>query len=146
MNPDEREWQAQEAATDCVRSGGCLHELDSTSASYVALVRTLHEPIDVQLPLDFAQRVAKLATARESAVEIESRFEQRLLWMLSVILGVAAIAVSVIYGGSWFGASVSFASQLVKPSLLLTLLGCIGISVLSQQLLRIFAESARSHS
>ncbi len=143
MNPDEREWQAQEAATDCVRSGGSLHELESMSASYVALVRTLHEPIDVQLPADFARRVAMLANAHAPAAEIESHLEQRLLLILIAVLGIAALAVSVVYGGNWLGTSVDFASRLVKPSLLLTLVSCLGISVLSQQLPRMIAGSTR---
>lgn len=143
MNPDEREWQAQEAATDCVRSGGALHELDSTSASYVALARSLREPIEVQLPSDFDQRVAMLATAHAPASEVESHLEQRLLLVLIAVLGIAALAVSVVYGGNWLGTSVDFASRLVKPSLLLTLVCCLGISVLSQQLPRMIAGSTR---
>jgi hypothetical protein len=143
MNPDEREWQAQEAATGCVRSGTALHELDSASASYVALVRALREPIEVQLPADFARRVALRAVARASARAVESRLEQHLLWILGVLFGIAALAAAVIYGGNWLEPSIDLTRQLIKPSLLLSLAGCLAFSAFSQQLPRLLGWATR---
>ena len=143
MNPDEREWQAQEAATDCVRSGRALHDLDPASASYVALVRALREPIEVQLPADFARRVALRADAQASARAVESRLEQRLLWILGVLFGIAALAAAVIYGGNWLEPSIDLTRQLIKPSLLLSLAGCLAVSAFSQHLPRLLAWATR---
>ena len=143
MNPDEREWQAQEAAMDCVRSGAALHELDAASASYVALAHALREPIEVQLPVDFAHRVALRAAAQASEKAVESRLEQGLLWTLGVIFGIAALAAAVIYGGNWLEPSIDLTRQLIKPSLLLSLAGCLAVSAFSQQLPRLLARATQ---
>ena len=143
MNPDEREWQAQEAATDCVRSGAAPNELDAASASYVALVHALREPIEVQLPVDFARRVALRAAAQESAKAVDSRLEQGLLWTLGVVFGIATLVATIIYGGNWLEPSIDLARQWIKPSLWLSLAGCLAVSAFSQQLPRLLARAAR---
>lgn len=143
MNPDEREWQAQEAAMDCVRSGAALHELDAASASYVALAHALREPIEVQLPVDFARRVALRAAAQASAKAVDSRLEQGLLWTLGVVFGIAALVATIIYGGNWLEPSIDLARQWIKPSLLLSLAGCLAVSAFSQQLPRLLARAAQ---
>jgi hypothetical protein len=145
MIPDEREWQAQEAAVKAERIGAA-HELDSMSADYLALARALRQPLAVDLPNDFARRVAALATRSRPVAEIESGLERRLLFGLAVGFGIAALVAAIIYGGSWLGASISLVSQLGKPSTawMLSLLGCLAVSVLSQQAARIFRQSGNN--
>ncbi|HET9031748.1 MAG TPA: hypothetical protein VFN25_02465 [Dokdonella sp.] len=146
MNPEEREWQAQEAAARCDRNGGDGHELDALGASYLSVVRAARQPIAVPLPADFASRVAALAAERPSAAGLDSRFERRLLQILAAILCVAAVAAALVYGGNWLVATETLASQLDRPSLslLLSLLGCLGVSALSQQLRGLFAGFGHS--
>ncbi len=139
MNPEEREWQAQEAAAHCDRSGAGGHNLDALGASYLSVVRAARQPIEVALPADFATRVALLAGKRPREAEIEFRLEQRLLQALAILLGLAGLAAVILYGGSWLVTSVSLVGQLGKPSLslLLSLAACLGLSGLWQQFRRI---------
>jgi hypothetical protein len=146
MIPDEREWQAQEAAIKAERLGSA-HELGASSADYLAVARALRQPLEVNLPDDFARRVAALAASYRPVAEIESGLERRLLIALAVVLGIAALVATMVYGGSWWGASISLVSQLGKPSMawMSSLLACIALSVVSQQLGRFFARSG-NHS
>lgn len=148
MNPEEREWIAQEAATSFERTGRIASDLDPLTASYVSVARAMREPIEMQLPADFARRVSALAAARPGTVEIESGFERRLLLVLGLVLGLAAMIVAIVYGGSWLGASLGLFSQLgeASQSLALTLLGCLAISVIAQQLRRWLQESRRDYA
>ncbi|MEP6880679.1 MAG: hypothetical protein ABI866_01735, partial [Dokdonella sp.] len=99
MNPEEREWMAQEAATSFERAGRNASDLDPLTASYVSVARAMREPIEMRLPADFARRVSALAAARPVTVEIESGLERRLLLALGLVLGLAAMIVAIVYGG-----------------------------------------------
>lgn len=147
MNPEEREWLAQEAATRCDRSGSDGHELDTLSASYLSVVRAAGQPIEVQLPADFASRIVALACEHPRAVEIDARFERHLLQFLAVLLGIVGIATAVIYGGNWLVSSMGLIGQIGKSSLTLSmsLLACLGLSALGQQFRRM-ASSMSGHS
>ena len=139
MNPEQREWLAQEQAVARARNNRLDADDDALSSSYVAIARALRQPIEVQLPADFAARVAGLAMQRRPVVEIESALEKRLLLILGVAFGIAALAVGLIYGGNWFVPALGHLDQLGQPSLSLVvgLLGCLGISALAQQLHRL---------
>ncbi len=141
MNPEEREWLAQEQAVACARNNRVDADQDALSTSYLAIARALRQPIEVQLPDDFAARLAAMATPQQPVIEIESSLEQRLLQVLGMVLGGAALVVGVISGASWFAPALGRLDQLGQPSLslLLGLLACLGSSVLAQQLRR-FAE------
>jgi uncharacterized membrane protein len=142
MMPDEREWQAQEAAVKAERIGSA-RELDARSADYLAVARALRQPLAVDLPNDFARQVAALATRCRPVAEVESGLERRLLFGLAIGFGIAALVAAIVYGGSWLGGSISLVSQLGKPSMawIMSLLGCLAISALSQQLARFFGQS-----
>ena len=148
MNPEEREWMAQEAATSFARAGRIASDLDPLTASYVSVARVMREPIEMRLAADFARRVSVLAAARAASIEVESGLERRLLLALGVVLGLAAMVVAIVYGGSWLGASLGLFSQLgeASQSLALTLLGCLAISVIAQQLRRWLQESRRDYA
>ncbi|MEO7013855.1 MAG: hypothetical protein ABI127_06045 [Dokdonella sp.] len=140
MNPEEREWQAQQRAIECERKGHVHSEEDALTAGYLPVARALRQPIRMHLPADFAARVAGLAMQRRPVVEIESTMEQRLLLILGIILGITAVFVGLIYGASWFAPALGRLDQLGQSSLslLFGVLGCLGISALAQQLSRLF--------
>jgi hypothetical protein len=142
MIPDEREWQAQEAAVQAERTGA-VEESDALIADYLAVARALRQPLEVKLPDDFARRVAALATRYRPVAEIESGLERRLLFALAVVLGIAALVAAMVYGRNWLGASINLVSQLGKPSMpwLSSLLACVALSAVSQQLGRVFGRS-----
>ncbi len=138
MNVEEREWQAQEAAMRRGRSGSDGQKLDTLSASYLSIVHAARQPIDVQLPVDFASRIALLAGERPHTVVIESRFERRMLIALIGLLGVAGLAAAMFYGGNWLMPSIKQLGQIGKPSLslLMSLIACLGLSAIWQPLRR----------
>jgi uncharacterized membrane protein len=142
MMPDESEWLAQEAAAKAERMGSA-HELDARSADYLAVARALRQPLAVDLPNDFARRVAVLTTRCRPVVEVESGLERRLLFGLAIGFGIAALVAAIVYGRSWLGGSISLVSQFGKPSMawVVSLLGCLAISALSQQLARMVGQS-----
>jgi hypothetical protein len=144
MIPDECEWQAQEAAVQAERIG-IAHELGPRSADYLTVARALRQPLEVHLPEDFARRVAALASYNRPVAEIESGLERRLLIVLAVVLGIAGLVAVMVYGGSWLGASINLVGQLGKPSMawMSSLLGCLAVSALWQQLGRIFRQTER---
>lgn len=141
MNPEEREWQAQQRAFECERDGHVRADEAPLVASYLPIARAVRQPIPVQLPADFAARVAGLALQQRSAVEIESTLEQRLLLILGVVLGIAGVFVGLIYGAGWFVPVLGRIDQLGQSSLslLVGLFTCLMISGLAQQL-RQFAD------
>lgn len=138
MNPEEREWQAQQRAVECERKGHVHADDDALTAGYLPVARALRQPIPMQLPADFAARVAAMAMQRRPVVEIESALEQRLLLILGIVLGIAAVIVGLIYGASWFAPALDQLGQ-SSLSLLVGLFACLGISALAQQLRR-FAD------
>jgi hypothetical protein len=101
MIPDEREWQAQERAMQCERAGVEVTDGDAASAEYLSIARALRQPLDAGLPADFASRVANLATARVRPAGVDSRFEQGLLVVLGVSMGIAALVAAWVYGAGW---------------------------------------------
>ena len=139
MNPDEREWLAQEQAAEIARHNRVDMDEDELSISYLAIARALRQPIEVQLPADFAARVAGMATRQRPAVEIESGLEKRMLLILGVVLGAAALVVGLIFGANWFAPALGRLIQLGQPSLslLFGLLACLGSSAFAQQLSRL---------
>ena len=141
MNSEEREWQAQQQAIECERKGRVLANEDALTTSYLPIARALRQPIQVPLPADFAARVAGLATRQRPLAEIESTLEKRLLLILGIVLGIAALVVGLIYGASWFAPALGRLDQLGPSSLslLFGLFACLGISALAQQLRR-FAD------
>jgi hypothetical protein len=94
---DEREWQLQERALRDERDGSPTGD-DPAVVDYRRVVRALRAPLAVDLPPDFAAQVAARVAARHAA---ESRLEQVLTHALLGALALAAVVVSMQYGGSW---------------------------------------------
>lgn len=138
MNPDEREWQVQERATQCERAGVDMPDADTESAEYLTIARALRQPLDSGLPADFASRVAGLAAARIRPAAVDSRFEQGLLVVLGLVMAASALVATVIYGTGWLGPLVNPLGQVGKSNLAwpLALLLCLAVSWLSEQLRR----------
>lgn len=90
---NEAEWQAQERARLAFRDGAI--DLDDRD---LRVSRALRQAPLMDLPLDFAAQVARLARAQ---VAIDLRFEQRLLRVLSVAFGVSAVVTVAWFGRSW---------------------------------------------
>ena len=135
MKTEEREWQAQHRAIESERKGHVHVDDDALASSYLAIARALRQPISMHLPADFAARVAGLAMQRRPVVEIESTLEQRLLLILGIALGIAAVVVGLIYGASWFAPALDHLGQ-SSLSLLFGLFACLGVSALAQHLRR----------
>ncbi len=90
---DQAHWQAQERALLALRDGTA-----DADASDLRVARALRRAPPVDLPMDFAAQVARLA--REHAT-VHSLFEQRLLRGLSVLFGLSALVTVAWYGRSW---------------------------------------------
>ena len=86
---DEAEWQAQERA----RIGA-----PDADAADLRVARALRQAPAIDLPPDFAAQVAGLVRAQ--AVN-DSQFEQRLLRILSLLLGVSAVVTVAWFGRGW---------------------------------------------
>ena len=89
----EAEWQAQERARLAVRDGAHDSDIDDMRIS-----RALRQAPEMQLPPDFALKVAALVRVQATN---DSVFEQRLLRVLSVLFGLSAVATVAWFGRSW---------------------------------------------
>lgn len=137
MNPEDREWQAQERAVQIERDGLDMADADGLSASYLGIARALRQPLDAALPRDFAARMAALAGSRGQPVEIESRFEQTMLVALAVAMGIAALVALLVYGSSdWFAPLTDSLHRIGRPPLTwpLAVAACLSLSWFAQRL------------
>lgn len=137
MNPEDREWQAQERAMQIERDGRDMTEADGLSASYMGIARALREPLVAALPVDFAERMGALVANRRQPVEIESRFEQALLVTLGLIMGLSALVALLVYGsGDWVGPLTDSFRRLGRPLLTwpLAVAACLSLSWFAQHL------------
>jgi hypothetical protein len=128
---DEREWQLQERAMRRERLHLDAAGDDARTRRYRLLARALREPLPEGLPADFARSVAARATAAPASFRVESL----LMTLLTLTLGIAAIAVVAIYGGEWLP---SFSAIVPAPrgqagDWLLAFAGCVGASWLLGQ-------------
>ena len=90
---DEARWQAQERARLAARQGH-----GDVDAGDLRIARALRHAPPVELPVDFAVRVAKLAHAR---AEASTELEQRLLRGLGIVFALSAAVVVAWYGHGW---------------------------------------------
>lgn len=93
----EREWALQERAARAERL-----RLDESSdpalQRYRIVMRALRQPLDENLPTDFASTVAMEARRRAAA---DTRLELYLSWALLGVLVGMLIGVAVRYASSW---------------------------------------------
>jgi anti-sigma factor RsiW len=93
----EREWTLQERAARAERLG--LDEnSDQALQRYRIVMRALRQPLDENLPADFASTVAVEARRRAAG---DTRLELYLSWALLGVLVGMLIGVAVRYASSW---------------------------------------------
>lgn len=124
----EREWLAQEDAMRRERQHLAPTGDSPRSQRYRLLARALRSAPPDSLPADFAQQMSALAAARAYGRTPTMALESVMTVALASALFVAAVAVTAIYGATWWP---SFETLLPAPSTtrwLVALLGCLGIS------------------
>ena len=92
----EREWALQEQAVRAERLG-LDNSDDEALRRYRAVAQALQQPLDENLPLDFASAVAR--EARRRAAD-DMRLELYLSWTLLGVLIAMLIGVTVRYGSA----------------------------------------------
>ncbi len=93
---DEAQWQAQERARLAARDGTA----HAAEAGDLRVARALRQVPPIDLPMDFAARVAALAEVKAAN---NSLLEQRLLRGLWVLFGASALMTVAWFGRSWPG-------------------------------------------
>lgn len=124
----EREWALQEQAVRAERLGLDTSD-DEALRRYRAVALALRQPLDEDLPLDFAREVAREARRRAAG---DVRLELYLSWALLGVLVVVLIGITVRYSG----ALAQFAQIAFSQPWLLVLVGffaLLGISKLPQR-------------
>lgn len=132
---DEREWQLQERALREEREGSATGD-DPAVADYRKVVHALRTPPSVDLPADFAAQVAARAAARHAAA---GRLEQVLTHALLAALALAAVVVSLQYGGDWLRDGIALLPARGRDLGLqwgLAVAACLGLSWSMEQLRR----------
>ena len=127
----EREWALQEQAARAERLGLDPSD-DQDLRRYRAVAQALRQPLDEDLPLDFASAVAREARRRTAG---DMRLELYLSWTLLGVLIVMLIGITLRYGS----ALAQFAHIASSQPWLLALAGffaLLGVSRLPQRRLR----------
>jgi len=101
---DEARWQAQERARVAASPGGRGVGCIDADADDVRIARALRSAPAVDLPADFALRVARLARGQQASTTL---LEQRLLRGLTLVLGLSSAASVAYYGHAWAAALAS---------------------------------------
>jgi hypothetical protein len=122
---DEREWALQEQALRAERLG-----LDPTSDAdvqgYRTVMRALKEPLDVQLPADFAAKTARKATQRTTS---NMSLELWLSYGLCGVLGAMMLGIIALYGQAWMHmAQTASAAYRLESPWLLALIACFALT------------------
>ncbi|MBE1160104.1 hypothetical protein [Dyella acidiphila] len=120
---DEREWSLQEQALRAERLG-LDPSADVELQRYRGVMRALREPLDMELPANFAAQIAKRARQRTS---LNTRLE---LWLSNALLGsmgVLLLGVVITYGGTWLKLTQAAmtAYGLMSPWLLALVIGMV---------------------
>lgn len=93
---DKARWQAQERARIAARGGGIEADPDD-----LLIAEALRQAPAVDLPHDFASRIAGIARARQASTSL---LEQRLLRGLTLAFGMSSAATVAYYGHAWLAA------------------------------------------
>ena len=158
---DQREWEAQERARQLARDGKSaspplaprgsgfsresLHpvelsstsEPDAESADYRRIADALRRPPPVDLPSDFAVRVARIAEMRAAApvaksprlkpLSRSSALERALTGALMAVFALGAVAVAPVYGARVL-AQLQAMVGVQGVQWMALLAGCLGLS------------------
>lgn len=128
---DAREWSAQERALAEERAGLAPEAGDPQLRSYRLVAHALAQPLDEQLPPDFASAVARQAA--RAARPVDARLERNLLVGLAAAMALAALAAAVIYGSQWLPSlDLGMAGTLLAKPWAWALAVCLGLSRLSR--------------
>ncbi|HET6804054.1 MAG TPA: hypothetical protein VFH59_01250 [Frateuria sp.] len=127
---DAGEWAAQERALAEERAGLAPAD-DAPLRSYRLIAHVLAQPLDAQLPPDFARGVARQVqpVARGS----DTGLERGLLALLAAAMAVAALGALVVYGAGWLPAlDQGPVGELLTQPWAWTLAVCLGLTRVSR--------------
>ena len=128
---DAREWAAQERALAEERAGLAPAQGDPQLRSYRLVAHALAQPLDAQLPPDFARRVARQAA--RAARPADTRLERNLLVVLAATMALAALAATMMYGAEWLPSlDLGTVGVLLAKPWTWALAACLGLSRLSR--------------
>ncbi len=96
---NQAQWQAQERARVAARDGTTEADRDD-----LRIARALRHAPGVDLPADFASRVARLAHAQQASTSL---LEQRLLRGLGLVFGLSSAVTVAYYGHGWMATLAS---------------------------------------
>jgi hypothetical protein len=128
----EREWLAQENAMRRERLHLDPHSDDARTKRYRMLARALRQPLDENLPPDFARQLAAqvgAANATPRPASGSGNFELGLTAVLCLALLVSSIVVSVKYGDAWLRPLIALSPSTSSSwRLLLALAACMAFT------------------
>ena len=128
---DAHEWSAQERALAEERAGLAPEQGEPQLRSYRLVAHALAQPLDAQLPPDFARRVARQAA--KAARPADTRLERDLLVLLAAAMALAALAVTVLYGAEWLPSlDLGAVGMVLGKPWVWALAACLGLSRLSR--------------
>jgi hypothetical protein len=123
----EREWQAQENAMRRERMHLDSRNDDARTQRYRMLARNLRQPLEEQLPADFAQQIAsQLGPVRR---RFDAPFESALIVVLGLALLIGSAIFLAPYSGQWWRSLISLSQSASSSlSLLIALAVCLGLT------------------
>lgn len=128
---DAREWSAQERALAEERAGLAPQAGDPQLRRYRLVAHALAQPLDEQLPTDFAYRVAR--QVGQPPHRADAHLERNLLALLAATMVLAALAVVFTYGAQWLPSLDQGAvGRLLAKPWIWGLASCLGLSRLSR--------------
>jgi O-antigen/teichoic acid export membrane protein len=123
------EWSVQERALAAQRAGIDAPAMDTSLRTYQLMAQVLAQPLDAQLPPDFARRVAQ-----QVARPVDARLESNLLALLGAAMALAALAAALLYGAQWLPAlDGGLVGALLRQPWPWALAACLGLTRLSQR-------------
>jgi len=132
---DAREWSAQERALAEERAGLAPQAGDPQLRSYRLVAHALAQPLDEQLPPDFARRLAQ--QVERAARPADTRLEGNLLVLLVGAMVLSGLAATLIYGAQWLPSlDQGTAGALLAKPWVWALAACLGLSRLSRHWLQ----------
>lgn len=128
---EEREWLMQERAAEALRPGTQPH--GATPTPYSVIVSALRQPLDENLPTDFARHVAARARQRAS---VNMYFELVLSWTLCGVLTLMLGGLVMHFGADWLKLAQSMLPlQTIANKWIMALVACLVIFNLISKLL-----------
>jgi len=128
---DASEWSAQERALADERAGVAPATGHPQLRSYRLMAHLLAQPLNQQLPPDFARRMAR--QVEPAARPVDTRLERNLLALLAAAMTLAALVAVALYGAQWLPSlDLGATGALLAKPWLWVLAACLGLSRLSR--------------